>query len=51
MDQEDKRIQSFNKVKIPLERHRRRWKANIKTDLKETGHESVDWTQDRSSDG
>jgi hypothetical protein len=36
--------------KRPLGRHRRRWKGNIRMDLRETGWEGVDWihlTQDR----
>lgn len=28
---------------IPLERYRRRWQKNIKTNLKGTGFEDVDW--------
>jgi hypothetical protein len=37
--------------KKQLERHRRRWKDNIKMDLKEVGCQNVDWVhlaQDRS---
>jgi hypothetical protein len=30
--------------KRSLERHRHRWDSNIKTDLKETTWEGVDWT-------
>jgi len=36
--------------KRPLERHRRRWEDNIKTDLQEVGYGGVDWmklAQDR----
>jgi hypothetical protein len=36
--------------KRPLGRHRHRWKANIKMDLKEVGQEGMDWlhlAQDR----
>ena len=36
--------------KRPLERHRRRWEDNIKTDLQEVGCGSMDWielSQDR----
>jgi hypothetical protein len=29
--------------KRPLERSRRRWEDNIRTDLREIGWESVDW--------
>jgi hypothetical protein len=33
------------KTKSPLGRPRCRWHGNIKTDLKEIGHQGVDWTQ------
>jgi hypothetical protein len=38
-------------MKEAFGRHRHRWKDNIKTDLKETGWDGVDWiclAQDRN---